>query len=109
MIKRFEQLEWNEDWEEDEPIKNYKYPEIEEYMPEKFKEFLLDNNCFDQFCNNLLNSKNTEYFHKEWETFEDLFTNSFNIRDYINLAFHWNKTKQGHDFWEKLHSKSYKY
>jgi len=94
-------MKFNEDWEEDEPIDS-KYLDIEKYIPYKFKQFLLDNNCYNEYCDNLLNCRSNKGFTKKWNTIEDFFEKNYinsTPNGYISDAFRWADTIQDHEYW----------
>lgn len=59
---------------------------------EEFKQFLIDNNCLESYLYNLKHFK-----------FSSASSNFFD--KLIILAFKWNATKEGWDFWDNLDNK----
>ena len=59
---------------------------------EEFKQFLIDNNCLESYLYNLKHFK-----------FSSASPNS--IDKFIIVAFKWNATKEGWDFWNNLDNK----
>lgn len=66
-----------------------------------FLEFMKTNHCLHEFLFNCL-----EQYKQKINNISDL-ENYFEYKHYtteiINFAFCWLKTKQGHNYWEKLH------
>lgn len=65
-------------------------------MDKEFKKFLRKHKAYDLFKLNTLRDISSlpdisEYFK------------TGRAADYIDRAFTWSDTKEGHDFWEKLH------
>lgn len=62
-------------------------------FPELFEKFLLNNNAFSQFCNNLLIQESLllSDYCEEVDPF-----------DYIEEAFIWYDTNEGYNFWYAL-------
>lgn len=76
---------------------------------QQFIHFLKQNNIYEQFMFNFNNRKklSTNKFYQDNITFKH-FIQHINIQDYIVLAFAWNNTKEGRDFWSETSIKWYR-
>ena len=68
----------------------------------EFRNFLKENHCYLQFKENVANShKNIEYFHNP------LLNRQYISACIFDMAFVWDYTPQGWNFWEKIATKWY--
>ena len=86
MIVNFNDFDVDETYD-DSPLTN-----------KKFVKFLKDNNLHDKFINNL---KQLTAINTSVETFCD----DVNEYDYISLAFVWDYTDEGIEFWDKINTR----
>lgn len=82
---------------------------MERNLCKQLEEFLFENNCFSQFCVNLLEQKHL--------TFEEYIEEHFNKYDYLKEdsvyswncfflnAFTYNISPEGEDFWISIYHK----
>jgi hypothetical protein len=73
-------------------LPQYKRTFIEKFVQPLFKRFLVEANCWYQYCE--LNNNNDSMFKKFPNTYADA---------YISYAFNWDKGDR--DFWSRLHYK----
>lgn len=66
-------------------------------IKELFINFLLENDCFSQFCINLLEFRNI--------SLEEYLNWNYCEKELIRWAFDWKRTSEGRIFWYKLNSK----
>lgn len=64
-----------------------------------FKRFLMDNNCYAEFIDNL--TKFTLTTSQEMDAYLSLTS----MEHYLFTAFEWSQTKQGKDFWLNIENK----
>jgi len=84
-------------------MKNLDYDEELDYdddfiTNDKFRQFLIDNNCLDKFIDNCNNGDNQYYIND---------FSSINPTDYILTSFDWVHTPEGSKFWNDLYHKWY--
>lgn len=84
---------------------------MEKTIGESFEEFLIENNCFSQFCINLLEQEHLtfkEYIEKHLKQCEE-YNTRFDITDSWNLilldAFNFTTTSEGSTYWMKIYYK----
>lgn len=64
-------------------------------ISKRFEQFLIDENCFSQFCNNLIELSQDSF---------NEFVERYKPENYIMLAFVWDRDKYG-IVWSNLHIK----
>jgi len=72
----------------------------------KFVEFLKNNDIYKKFLDNLrreMRVRNRATYYKRFWYSINTFCNDVQELDYINNAFFWKDTPEGHDFWERYH------
>ena len=71
-------------------------------MKEKFIQFLVENDAYEQYMQNFLNFGRSKPFDEWFEQLE-------NKMDGICSCFMWQDTPEGHEFWENLNRKWIKF
>lgn len=88
------EIDWKEDWEEEDPVPSY--------YPNDFKEFLIEHGALENFIENMAKSENTSFFTKYWNIIETYFIDTKKIYWGVS-SFCWESSPQGKSYWKKLH------
>jgi hypothetical protein len=89
-IDIFEEEDWNEkDMNNDSLFKGH----------EGFYDFLINNNCLDNWIDNMVNFDNN--IEKCLNNYKRNFGEKY--KEYINSSFTWDYTNEGQEYWENIY------
>ena len=72
---------------------------------DKFRQFLIDNNCYDDYINNIQDDK-LSFLDTESKLGNEIYMNFFLHHDpdtFISAAFDWRLSPQGTQYWSDLY------
>ena len=100
MIKKYNQY-IKENWNDDDDLEEENEEDYEDFITnDEFRQFLIDNNCYDQYIKNCYNSLLRINDFDITLNFNKI--EKRNREGYISNAFVWEYSPEGENYWENL-------